>query len=161
MPSRWTFKIPAIDALLSRYLPDDGHGWADPFAGKSTLAQYRNDLDQRHDQPAAVEAIDFLSSFSNEFLDGVLFDPPYSLTQVSRSYAGMGLQFRGSENPTGGFPRCRDEIARILRHGGLAISFGWNTVGMGIKRGFLPIEYLIVCHGGNRNDTLVTVERRE
>jgi hypothetical protein len=32
--------------------------------------------------------------------------------------------------------------------------------GMGINRGFEPVEYLICCHGGNRNDTIVTVERK-
>jgi hypothetical protein len=38
--------------------------------------------------------------------------------------------------------------------------FGWNSSGIGIKRGFELIEVLLVCHGGSHNDTIVTVERK-
>lgn len=93
-------------------------------------------------------------------IDGVIFDPPYSLTQVSLSYRGIGLKMPGNENPTGGFPKVRAAIADVLRPGGIVISYGWNTVGMGKKRGFEPLEYMICSHGGNHNDTLVVVERK-
>jgi hypothetical protein len=72
----------------------------------------------------------------------------------------MGYKFNGEENPTGGFPRVRNEIARAVKADGHVISFGWNTVGMGYDRNFEIVEILIVSHGGNRNDTLCTVERR-
>lgn len=65
-----------------------------------------------------------------------------------------------SENPTGGFPRARDHIARVVKPGGIVLSFGWNTVGMGVGRGFRLVEIMVVCHGGNRNDTLCTAEVR-
>lgn len=155
MPTKYTFGMKCIRELLNKYAVGDQ--WADPFAGQSRIAEYRNDLDPRNSQPSQIEAVDFLRTLPSG-LNGVLFDPPYSLTQVSRSYNDMGLQFKGSENPTGGFPRVRDEIARIVRRGGHAISFGWNTVGMGKGRGFDIVEIVIVSHGGNRNDTLVTVE---
>ena len=158
MPNKWTFTIPPIRKLVER-LVGDGAGWADPFAGQSTLAQFRNDLDPVHNQPSQVESLEFLRLLPSG-LNGVLFDPPYSLTEVSRSYRGMGLHFKGSENPAGGFPKARDEVARIVRPAGLALSFGWNTVGMGKGRGFELLEILIVSHGGNRNDTLCTVEVR-
>jgi hypothetical protein len=99
-----------------------------------------------------------LATIPSKSLDGVIFDPPYSLTQVSKSYNDIGLQFKGKENPTGGFPLVRDEIVRTVKSGGHVISFGWNTVGMGKKRGGEIIEILIISHGGNRNDTLCTVE---
>ena len=72
----------------------------------------------------------------------------------------MGLKFKGKENPTGGFPVVRDLLANTIRPGGVCISFGWNTVGLGKGRGFEPVEYMICSHGGNRNDTLVAVERK-
>jgi hypothetical protein len=72
----------------------------------------------------------------------------------------MGMTFKAREDPTGGFIRVRNEIARVCRVGGYCISFGWNTVGMGKKRGFQAVEILIVSHGGNRNDTLWTVEKK-
>ena len=158
MPNKWTFRIPPIEEIVTRYA-DFGVGWADPFAGKSEFAEFRNDLNSENGQPSQREALDFMRQFDDDTLAGVIFDPPYSLTQVSRSYNDMGLKFKGKENPTGGFPKVRDAISRAVRSGGLCISFGWNTVGIGKKRGGTIEEILIVCHGGNRNDTLCTVER--
>jgi hypothetical protein len=163
MPNKWTFKVPVIMELVNKYA-GDGHLWADPFAGWSGFAEFRNDLNPATPQPWHKEALEFLSDPNCVgwlALQGVIFDPPYSLTQVSRSYQDMGLKFKGAENPTGGFPRVRDKIAELVRPGGHAISFGWNTVGMGIGRGFKQVEILIVCHGGNRNDTLCTVEQKQ
>ena len=40
------------------------------------------------------------------------------------------------------------------------ISFGWNSIGFGKNRGFEIIEILLVAHGGTKNDTIVTVERK-
>ena len=53
-----------------------------------------------------------------------------------------------------------NEISRILRPGGISISFGWNSSGIGKKRGFEIIEILLVAHGGMHNDTICTVERK-
>jgi hypothetical protein len=111
-------------------------------------------------QLTSREAAEFLADFDGP-IDGAIFDPPYSLTQVSRSYHGLGLKFKGKENPTGGFPAVRDHLARLVRQGGYVISYGWTTAGMGLKRGFEAVEYLVCAHGGNRNDTLVVVERRQ
>ena len=159
MPNKWTFKIPPIMELVKRYA-SNGTGWADPFAGQSDFAEFRNDLNPGNKQPSQTEAAEFMSTFQSASLSGVIFDPPYSLTQVSRSYEEMGYKFAGKENPTGGFPKVRDAISRSVRGGGICVSFGWNTVGMGKGRLFEIIEILIVSHGGNRNDTLCTVERR-
>ena len=160
MPNKWTFMVPPIMDLLVRYAKD-GKNWADPFAGKSTFAEWRNDLNPNNKQPFTLEAADFMDKCQDNFLDGVIFDPPYSLTQVSRSYEEMGYKFKGKENPTGGFPKVKTEIARAVKPGGHVISFGWNTVGIGKKHNFYIKEILVVCHGGNRNDTLCTVEVKQ
>jgi hypothetical protein len=142
------------------------------------MAEYTNDLNPQSDSDDHKEALDFMQDLRHQLkhddcqpngdptvqerpqLQGVIFDPPYSLTQVSRSYNDIGLKFKGKENPTGGFPKVRDEISEMVVPGGYVLSFGWNTVGMGKKRGFEIVEILIVCHGGNRNDTLCVAERR-
>lgn len=54
----------------------------------------------------------------------------------------------------------KNEMARIIRPGGKAICFGWNSMGLGINRGFEMLEILLVPHGGSKNDTIVTVEKR-
>lgn len=160
MPHKWTFKVPPLREIIDRY-KHDGETWIDPFAGYHSPADITNDLNPNSPASYHLEAVEFMQLVSDAqvVIDGGIFDPPYSLTQVSRSYKSMGLQFKGAENPTGGFPRVRDLFAALIRPGGYVISYGWNTVGMGKGRGFEPIEYMICSHGGNRNDTLVTVER--
>lgn len=161
MPSKWTFQVAPLRAIIDRYKQPD-ETWVDPFAGQTSPAEIRNDLNTANPADYHLEAQKFVQQLLTDVgtVDGALFDPPYSLTQVSRSYQDMGLQFKGKENPTGGFPKVRDGLAQLVRIGGHVISYGWNTVGMGKKRGFEPVEYLICSHGGNRNDTLVVVERK-
>ena len=159
MPNKWTFQIKPISDLLNRY--NVGDRWADPFCGQSNLCEWRNDLNVNNENAQFhMEAIDFVEIIKHKQPRGFVFDPPYSLTQVSRSYQDIGLKFKGKENPTGGFPRVKDVISQTLKSGNKVISFGWNSVGMGKKRGFEIVEILLVCHGGNRNDTIVTVERK-
>jgi hypothetical protein len=40
------------------------------------------------------------------------------------------------------------------------LSFGWNSMGMGKKRGYAITEGLMVCHGVGHNDTLCMAETR-
>jgi len=158
MPNKWTFAIKPIKELLVKY--NVGDDWADPFCGKSRICGHRNDLNPKNENTSYhLEAVDFMAVVPKG-LSGVVFDPPYSLTQVSKSYKDIGLKFKGKENPTGGFPKVKDLITEKVKLNGVVISFGWNSIGMGLKRGFELIEILLVCHGGNRNDTIVTVERK-
>lgn len=158
MPSKWTFQVKPIKDLLKKY--NVGDGWIDPFCGELSPAEYRNDLNPNNTHAQYnMEALDFLL-VKNWNISGAIFDPPYSLTQVSRSYNDIGLKFKSKENPTGGFPKVKSRIAQLLSRDQYCISFGWNTVGLGKKNGMEIVEVLIVCHGGNRNDTLVTVERK-
>jgi hypothetical protein len=55
---------------------------------------------------------------------------------------------------------CKDSMKEILKTGGFAICFGWNSGGMGVTRGFELVEILLVAHGGAHNDTIVTIEKK-
>jgi len=162
MPNKWTFKVPPLIGIIQKY-KFPGENWVDPFAGFNSPAEMTNDLNPDAPTQFHLEALEFLTMVhdSGQVVDGVIFDPPYSLTQVSKSYNDMGLQFKGKENPTGGFPKVKAMIAQLMRPGGYVISYGWNSVGMGKKRGFGQVEILLCCHGGNRNDTIVVVEERQ
>ena len=167
MPNKYTFQIGPLKEVVYEYMRRAPGIWVDPFAGYHSPVErgWQNDLNPAAPTDHHLEACDFLlvvqEHLHGEKVAGVVFDPPYSVTQVSRSYKDIGLVFNGAENPTGGFPKVRDLISAIVRPGGYCVSYGWNTVGMGKKREFDPVEYLICSHGGNRNDTLVTVERRQ
>jgi hypothetical protein len=62
---------------------------------------------------------------------------------------------------SGYWTKFKTEITRVLKVGGICISFGWNTNGIGRKNGFKIKEILLVPHGGEHYDTLCTVEVKE
>ena len=55
---------------------------------------------------------------------------------------------------------CKKECCRIVEPGGYAILCGWNSNGLGRKNGFKLIEVLLVPHGWQKGDTIVTVEKK-
>ena len=107
-----------------------------------------------------MDALDFLKQMKTNSADVVLYDPPYSLRQVKECYEGVGITVTAEHTKASWRAKHLDEIARIVKPNGLCLSFGWNTNGVGKKRGFEIIEILIVAHGGSKNDTLCTVERK-
>lgn len=161
MPNSDTFDVKPIGDFVNRYLAQSKCS-VDPFARNKRWATHTNDLNPNTEAEHHLEATDFLELLIERGVkvDLAIFDPPYSLTQVSRSYQDMGLKFKGKENPTGGFPKARTAISKLITPGGYCLSFGWNSVGMGKKNGFEIEEILLVCHGGNRNDTICLAERR-
>jgi len=56
--------------------------------------------------------------------------------------------------------KLKKEVGRITKMYGIVISTGWNSGGIGKKYGFEMLEVLMVPHGGQHNDTIVTVERK-
>ncbi len=158
MPSRHTFTIKPIAELLARFVKDP-EDWIDPFAGWNSPAAHTNDLNPEAPTNYHLDAEEFVKMF--ERVQGVLFDPPYSPRQISECYKGIGKKVGMKETQSAVlYQRVKNAAASIIRPTGLAICFGWNTVGFGKKRGFKLEEILLVCHGGAHNDTIVTVERK-
>jgi len=152
MPNKWTFQIKPIKNLLERY--SVGPGWIDPFAGSSRLAEITNDINPGITAEYNLEAHKFLRMFEDESKEGILIDPPYSFHQINEVYEGYGKRRYKK------ISIIKIEAARIIKPGGYAISCGWNSNGIGKKRGFEIIEVLLVAHGGSHNDTIVVVERK-
>jgi hypothetical protein len=153
MPSIWTFSIKPMKELIDRYLTEN---WADPFAGENSPADLTNDIEGRGAK-YQMDALDFLKGLSNESVNGVIFDPPWSVIQCLRRYTP---KHGGTAGRAEYWAKCKDEIARIVKKEGTVISFGWDSCGTGKKRGFEIIEILLVCHGACHNDTIVTVDRK-
>ncbi len=156
MPSRWTFSIAPIAALLDRYIqPSDVV--IDPFCGQSERATFGNDL--ANGGRSAVEWLDDLV-VAEVLGDVVLLDPPYSPRQVSECYKSLGMPVSAKDTQNAVlYAQCVSRLTALLRPGGLAIRFGWNSAGFG-KSAFDMVEILLVAHGGAHNDTIVTVERK-
>lgn len=170
-PSAWTFRIRPIVELLARYVPAGGEGFIDPFAGYNSPAQWTNDLDPETpaiwhmDAEAWAKAICGMQ-FSNGGaviappFQGVLFDPPYSYRQITEHYRKLGLKASQLDTSSNFYNRVMNACCDAIVPGGHAISFGWNSTGFGARRGFRPVEILLVNHGAHHNDTIVTVERK-
>lgn len=157
MPNKNTFTIKPIRELLERYVKGIV---VDPFAKDSKVGTITNDLNPDCDSTYHMDALDFLKMFGDNEIDVVLYDPPYSLRQVSECYKNVGIPVTMETTQSSWRRKHLDEIARITKKGGIVVCFGWNSSGVGIKRGFELIEILLVPHGGSHNDTIVTVEKR-
>lgn len=155
MPNKWTFTIKPIKELLEYQVK--GY-WCDPYAGENSPAQVKNDLNGKH--KFCMDALDFLKTRKDGEFDGVLLDPPYSLRQVSEHYKKAGIKITGWHTSSGYNSALKNEAARIIKPHGKAICFGWNSMGLGKKRGFEMTTILLVPHGGSKNDTIVTVEEK-
>ena len=141
-----------VRELLKKY--GVGKVWVDPFAGQHSPAEFTNDIEDRGNQ-SQMDALEFLKSIKDEDVDGVLFDPPYSVEQCLRRYTPKQ---GGTAGRAEYWAKCKDEIARIIKPNGIAISFCWDSTGIGKKRGFDIIEIVLLCHGACHNDTIVTTE---
>lgn len=154
MPHKYTFSMKSVSHLLGEEMTGL---WADPFAGKYSPATCRNDADEANEAEFHIDGLDFLKHLEADSVDGVLFDPPYSVEQALRKY-------KPKQNGTAGraeyWARCKDEIARIVRPRGKAICFGWDSCGIGKSRGFNLIKGRLICHGACHNDTIITVETK-
>ena len=159
MPNKWTFTIKPIRELLEAEVDVTNELWCDPFAGMNSPAQVTNDLRESMPTTHHMDALAFLKEQPSDHFDGVLFDPPYSITQAKQCYEGIGMELLETK-PTSMkyWGDCKTELARILKPKGKAIIFGWNSMGVGINRGFEMQRILLVPHGGSKNDTIVTVE---
>jgi len=144
MPNRWTFTIKPIKDLLRQEVI--AGVWADPFCGKNSPANIKNDLNPEIEEAQThLDALHFLKSLDSSSYDGVLFDPPYSITQAKECYAGFGMD-KLDIKPTSMkyWAECKNEIARILKPGGKSICFGWSSMGIGKNRGFKMERILLV-----------------
>jgi hypothetical protein len=163
MPSAWTFTIKPIKELLSRYVPEGGKGWIDPFAGDNSPAEFTNDMHPDRKARWHMDSVNFCEVLCKEpslYFDGVLFDPPYSSRQVSEHYKEVGKKATQLDTSANFYNRVMNAICDNIKPGGYAITFGWNSNGFGKNRGFEQIEILLVAHGGHHNDTICVVERK-
>ena len=157
MPNSKTFSIKPIKNLILKYAFGK---IIDPFANDNKLATITNDLDTQYDTDYHMDALDFLTSFDDNSVNTVLYDPPYSPRQVSECYKKLGKTVNMQTTQASYWAKQKDEISRIVKPSGIVISCGWNSGGVGAKRGFETVEILLVAHGGNHNDTIVTVEKK-
>lgn len=145
MPNSNTFEINPIKKLIDKYT----YGLIiDPFANKNKLASITNDLDEQYNTDFHMDALDFLKTFTDNSVDCVLYDPPYSPRQVSECYKKLGKSVNMETTQASYWSKQKEQIGRIVKNNGIVITCGWNSGGIGKKYGFQIIEILLVAHGG-------------
>ncbi len=156
MPSRWTFQIPPIADFVDRWILDAAIV-VDPFSGKSARGTLNNDIARN-----GIDAVDWCRSLLAEYegrADVVLFDPPYSPRQVKECYESVGMIMTKSASQTSKLYReVKSLLGSLLKPGGVALSFGWNSTGFGKK--WPTFEILLCRHGGAHNDTICVAQRK-
>ena len=159
MPNKWTFTIKPIKELLGEEIKGI---YADPFCGENSPAEIKNDLNPNNILAHThLDALSFLKGLDDNSFDGVLLDPPYSITQAKHCYDEFGKdKLDISVTNMKYWKSIKDEMKRIIKQGGKAICFGWSSMGLGINRGFTMKRVLLVPHGGSKNDTICTVETK-
>jgi hypothetical protein len=162
MPSAETFGIRPIGEFVRRYL-DRATVSVDPFARNRDWATYTNDINPATTAKSHADAEKFLFDLelSGVAADLALFDPPYSPRQISEHYKAAGLAVTAEDTQSARlYKRVRDALDKIMRPGGIVLSFGWQSAGMGKGRGYELIETMLVTHGGAHNDTICIAERK-
>ncbi len=161
MPTPRTFQCKPIAAFVDRW--SRGYVSVDPFAGDCQLATYTNDLNPNTAAKSHLDAEEFLLSLGDRgiIVSCGIFDPPYSPRQISECYKGIGKPVTAKDTQNAAlYKRVRDALDALIRPGGVVLSFGWNSAGMGKGRGYKIEEILLVAHGGAHNDTICTAERK-
>ena len=159
MPNKHTFLIKPISVLIRKYIVNGGENWIDPYAGENSPAEITNDLNPNKPTKYHLEAKEFLKQLTGQY-EGCLFDPPYSFRQIQECYNGIGKEVHQKDTQISFYSEAKNIACKLIKPGGIVISFGWNSMGFGKNRGFEIIEILLVAHGGTKNDTIVTVEKK-
>jgi len=161
MPNAATFSVKPIGEFVQRFMAEAKVS-VDPFARNRDWATYTNDINPNTTARDHQDAEAFLQGLNGHVMaDLVLFDPPYSPRQISEHYKSAGLEVTNEDTHIGRlYRRVRNAIDRIVSPGGIVLSFGWQSVGMGVNRGYELFETMLVSHGGGHNDTICIAERK-
>lgn len=162
MPNAHTFKMKPVADLLRQYIRP-GQVVVDPFARDSEFATHTNDLNPEYNTQHHMDAVKYAEMLVGGGVkaDVILFDPPYSPRQISECYKMIGRPVTMKDTQSASFKKAiRDALDKIASPCTTVISFGWNSMGFGLNRGYEPQHLRIVTHGGDHNDTLCFVETK-
>lgn len=159
MPSHDTLSVRPMRDFARQHLSGES---VDPFARNCRLATVTNDINPETAALFNMDANEFCEMLRAEGrqFDSAIYDPPYSPRQVSECYSGIGRHCTISDTQSSFWKNSRDALDAIIAPGGVVVSFGWNTNGMGKARGYEIIDILLVAHGGAHNDTICMAERK-
>jgi hypothetical protein len=152
-PDRWTFQSKKI----RRWVEERLHGRVlNACAGKTKLAHdheiVRNDIDEERDADLHVDVCEIADHFDAESFDTVVYDPPFTQNQASRSYDGREV---------GDDALAKRQFDTLLRPGGRVIQFGYTTTCMPMSLPYTRREVAVFNTLGRMNDYLAVVDEKD
>ena len=91
MPNSKTFSVKPVGKFVEKYLVG-ANVIVDPFANSCKYGTITNDMNPQFDTDYHMDALEFLKMLPDDYADVVLYDPPYSLRQVSECYKSVGKE---------------------------------------------------------------------
>lgn len=152
---RWTFATKMVrDEVLSA-LPAEGRV-LNACAGETKLQKrgvefVRNDIDSSIGADYHRDVRELGEVFRRESFDGVVLDPPFDPGRAAKLYEGM----HGHE-----YSAARDELAPLVKPGGVAVELGWNSWSFGDKDGWEWVEHHLFRQASFKGDVHLAVARK-
>lgn len=167
-PSKWIFKFPRMQDWIYEKVKEvsiDGDVELSTvlnlFAGEtmlSDLLEYRVDINKEIIADWYGDAYNFIGDYYKHLklkqtlpFKVALLDPPYNVRKAREKFEGRYI---------GSFTKIKNKLSNILTKNSRVITWGYSSVGMSKSRGYKLSEVLLICHSGDHNDTIVTVEDR-
>lgn len=151
--NKYTFKSKTIKSWVETHCKDKVV--LNLFAGLINLhgcTEIRNDVDSTMNADYHLDGLDFVINWKGDPFDVIVLDPPYSYRKSMEMYNG---------HKNSRFNIVKNNISSILKFDGEVITFGYQSISMGMVRGFAIKEILIMSHGGAIHDTIATLEQRQ
>jgi hypothetical protein len=152
-PNRWSFQSRKIRRWVEKHLRGRV---LNACAGKTHLTHdheiVRNDIDRERDADLHVDVCEISDHFDAETFDTVVYDPPFTSYQATRTYDGKEVGDDGV---------AKQEFDRLLRPGGRVIQLGYSTTCMPMSLGYPRQAVAVFNTLGRMNDYLGTVDEHE
>jgi len=152
-PNKWTFQSEKIRRWVQRRL--EGRV-LNACAGKTKLAHdheiVRNDINEQRDADLHLDVCEIADELEAGSFDTIVYDPPFSQYQASRSYDGQDV---------GDAALAKRQFDLLLRPGGRVIQFGFTTTCMPFALGYERQEVAVWNTLGRQNDYLSAVDKKE
>jgi len=153
MPDKCTFNIKPIKEFILKEIVRHKRILI-PFAGWTRFHKpgiTYIDIESNRPKPYIQgDCLEILGKIKQKY-DLIILDPPFTYFQAVRTYHNKKLQE---------ISIIKNLCDRLLKPRGVIIHCGYNTTGMGKKRGYKKTDLLIVNTGGSHNDFLILKERK-
>ena len=151
-PNRWTFQSDKIREWVEARIRGRT---LNACAGKTKLSNdheiVRNDIDEDRDADIHVDVCEIADHFKPESFGTIVYDPPFSQNQASRSYDGKNV---------GDDALAKRQFHKLLAPGGRVIQFGYTTTCMPMSLGYERREVAVWNTLGRMNDYLSVIDKK-